>query len=57
MMVARAFCEWMDGGASRSIVTEKANSFAEYVSIPVRMNQCNQPPTRWLAGPPGNDAI
>lgn len=66
MMVAREFCEYMDGGAGRSIMAQKANPFAEYVSIPVRIklcllhnrrSQCIQPPTRWLAGPRRNGAI
>lgn len=30
MMVAREFCEYMDGGAGRSIMAQKANPFAEY---------------------------
>lgn len=38
--------QWMkypvkpDGGVGRSIIDEKANSYAEYVTIPVKINLC-----------------
>lgn len=58
MVAARAPYEYVDGGAGRSIVV-KVRPLTEHVSVPLRVTlcllhngrgQCNQTPTRWLAG-------
>lgn len=40
LLVDKLFCEFIDNGAGRNIMSSKGYSFSEYVNIPIRMNLC-----------------